>query len=397
MEAYDYYLKGKYYWDVKTDREGNMRAAELLEKAVELDPSFTLAYALLAEVDFALYYDVNWDPTPERLEKGKSALEKATQLDSDLPEVHFAQANYYADIEKDHKKSLIYYLKALEGRPNNSEINRYIGKSYMQLGEWDKAEPYLLKNYELDPHGMHVALFVAAFYLSMRDWRKAEYYIDKGIVSLPEVPVLYWGKIMIALMGYGDTEKASQAIEDGIQCAGEQNMLAWRFETDILSRRFQELLDVLEPFPDFSYYFLYKGLAYWFMGQQEQAKTCLDSARVVHERLSQTAPHNINNYSYLGLAYAGLGMKEKAIQTAKKAVELEPIDKNAWVWGAPDRHKWLAYVYSMVGEYDNALDEIELLLSTPYHFTTWNLKLNPFWDPMRDHPRFQKLINKYEN
>jgi serine/threonine-protein kinase len=90
-------------------------------------------------------------------------------------------------------------------------------------------------------------------------------------------------------------------------------------------------------------------------------------------------------------------MKEKAIQTAKKAVELEPIDKNAWVWGAPDRHKWLAHVYSMVGEYDKALDEIELLLSIHYGFTTWDLKLNPFWDPMRDHPRFQKLINKYEN
>ena len=120
MEAYDYYLKGKHYWDVKTDREGNMMAAELLEKAVELDPSFTLAYAWLAKVDFVLYDNISWDPTTERLERGKSALKKATQLDPDLPEVHFAQASYYADIEKDHKKAVIEYLKALEGRPNDS-------------------------------------------------------------------------------------------------------------------------------------------------------------------------------------------------------------------------------------------------------------------------------------
>jgi hypothetical protein len=50
----------------------------------------------------------------------------------------------------------------------------------------------------------------------------------------------------------------------------------------------------------------------------------------------------------------------------------------------------------MVGEYDKALDEIEFLLSIPCYFTTWDLKLNPFWDPMRDHPRFQELIEKYE-
>ena len=100
MEAYDYYLKGKYYLDTKTDRDRNMKAAELFEKAVELDPNFTLAYAWLAKVDFALYKNVGldrfkttyWDPTPERLEKGKSALEKAIQLDPDYPEVHFAQA-----------------------------------------------------------------------------------------------------------------------------------------------------------------------------------------------------------------------------------------------------------------------------------------------------------------
>ncbi len=70
MEAYDYYLKGKYYWDNYTDREGNMTAADMLDKAVELDPSFTLAYAWLAIVDFTLYSWGLWDPTPERLEKG---------------------------------------------------------------------------------------------------------------------------------------------------------------------------------------------------------------------------------------------------------------------------------------------------------------------------------------
>ncbi len=393
MEAYDYYLKGKYYWDNYADREGNMLAAELLEKAVELDPDFTLAYAWIAIVDFVLYSNIFWDSTPERLEKGMVALEQATRLDSDLPEVHGAQAVYYALIEKNQKKAIIDYLKALEGQPNSGEINLEIGRSYMVLGEWDKAERYLLKGYELSPHGMNNAWLVSVYYGRMRDWRKAEEYIDKAIASLPDEPY-YFYKALIAFMGYGDTEKASRIIEEGVQFAGKRGMFTFRFQVDILSRRFQELLDAVEPFPDNDDYFLYKGIAHWFMRQKDQATIYLDSARVVHERLAQTAPHNSDNYSLLGLAYAGLGMKEKAIQAAKKAVELEPLNKNAY-W-APPRHMWLAYIYSMVDEHDKALDEIELLLSIPYYFTTWDLKLNPFWDPMRDHPRFQALIAKYE-
>jgi tetratricopeptide (TPR) repeat protein len=196
-------------------------------------------------------------------------------------------------------------------------------------------------------------------------------------------------------MGYGDTEKAFRMIEDGIQFAGEQRMLAYRFEVDVWTRRFQDILDAVEPYPGFDYYYFCQGIAYWLMEQKDEAKNNFDSARVKYEYRIQTAPQNIPNYMNLGLAYAGLGLKEKAIQIAQKAVELEPISKNAI--NGPARHKRLSYVYLMVGEYDKALDEIELLLSVPYYYTTWDLKLNPVWDPMRDHPRFQELIVKYSS
>jgi tetratricopeptide (TPR) repeat protein len=265
----------------------------------------------------------------------------------------------------------------------------------MALGQWDRAEQFLLKAYKLDPHDLHRARNVAEYYMNMRDWQKAEYYIDKSLVSWPEVRRTYWFKAVIAFMGEGDTEKASRVIAEGIQCVGKQRMLKYRFEVDIWLRRYQELLDAVEQFPDFSDYFVYKGIAYWFMDQNEQANIYLDSARIIYEDLVQRVTHIPDNYSRLGLIYAGLGMNEKAIQTAKKAVDLEPLSDNKLK--APERYKWLAYVYSMVGEYDKALDEIELLLSIPYYYTTWDLKLNPFWDPMRDNPRFQELITKYSS
>ena len=56
----------------------------------------------------------------------------------------------------------------------------------------------------------------------------------------------------------------------------------------------------------------------------------------------------------------------------------------------------LAQIYSMVGEFDAAIDQLEYLLSIPATFSVQLLRLDPFWDPLRDHPRFQALLEKCE-
>jgi tetratricopeptide (TPR) repeat protein len=320
------------------------------------------------------------------------ALQKAARLAPDHPAVHYSQAFYYNMIERDYRYAAYYFLKALEVYPDNNGIMSSLSKSYMNLGEWDKAKQYSLKAHDLWSDGFWPLLNLVEIYSYMHDWHKAEYYVDKLYNSHPESSFPYIWKARIVLMGYGDTEKTSKILKQAVQYSGQRGILKDRFLLDIWLRRYQDLLEAVESFPDFDDYFLYKGIAYWFMGQKDQAKTHLDSARIIHENLAQTTPRDINNYSLLGLAYAGLGMKDKAIQTAQKAVDLEPIGKNAY--SGPYHHMWLAYIYSMVGENDRALDEIELLLSISFYFTTWDLKLNPFWDSMRDHPRFQELITK---
>jgi len=51
----------------------------------------------------------------------------------------------------------------------------------------------------------------------------------------------------------------------------------------------------------------------------------------------------------------------------------------------------------MVGEFDAPIDQLEYLLSIPATFSVQLLRLDPFWDPFRDHPRFQALLDKYES
>ena len=97
----------------------------------------------------------------------------------------------------------------------------------------------------------------------------------------------------------------------------------------------------------------------------------------------------------MGIAYAGLGQKYKAINAGEKAVELLPVSKEAWrgVYRTGD----LAQIYVMVGEYEAALEQIELLLSIPGPLSTKLLQLDPIWKPLWNYPEFKILLETYND
>ena len=88
-----------------------------------------------------------------------------------------------------------------------------------------------------------------------------------------------------------------------------------------------------------------------------------------------------------------IGRKEDAIRAGVKGVDLLPISKEAW--RGAYRVEDLAVIYAMVGESDLAIDHLETLLSIPGDLSVNLLKLDPKWDPLRDHPRFIALLEKF--
>ena len=96
---------------------------------------------------------------------------------------------------------------------------------------------------------------------------------------------------------------------------------------------------------------------------KDLAKKYYESARVVIEDQLKEQPDDTRLFSALGLVLAGLGKKDEAIKEGKRATELLPITKEAWRgW---HRELDLAKIYTMVGEYDLAIDKLEYLLSIP--------------------------------
>jgi serine/threonine-protein kinase len=87
-------------------------------------------------------------------------------------------------------------------------------------------------------------------------------------------------------------------------------------------------------------------------------------------------------------------MKEAAVREGQMAVDLMPISRDAFA--APTYLRGLAQIHTMVGDYDAAIDLLDYLLSIPSWVSVPALRLHPMWDPLRDHPRFQALLETYE-
>ena len=92
----------------------------------------------------------------------------------------------------------------------------------------------------------------------------------------------------------------------------------------------------------------------------------------------------------LGLIHAGLGHKEEALREGRRAVELCPIEKDAVLGIA--MVKYLAMIAAWVGEKDLACEQLAIATRSPGDLSYGQLKLMPFWDPLRGDPRFEKIV-----
>ena len=138
-----------------------------------------------------------------------------------------------------------------------------------------------------------------------------------------------------------------------------------------------------------------EGMIYWLMEDIERARASFDSARVILEAEAERRPEDFRLHGSLGVVYAGLGRKRDAIQEGELAVELLPISKDACI--GPGLVENLAFICVMVAEHDSALAHIESILSVPSWFSVELLRIDPRWDPLRDHPRYGELLREYSH
>ncbi|UCC81706.1 MAG: hypothetical protein JSW46_11900 [Gemmatimonadota bacterium] len=398
LEAYDYYLRGiDYHRRGFLEREIQL-AIQMFERAVELDSTFALAHAWLGFEHTGMYH-LFWDRSAERLAEARAALDEALRLDPDLPEAHLMFCFYHWTL-LEHDRALDHCAVAQRSLPNESELWRFMGLIKMWQGEFEEALEYERKAQNLDPRYAVLPMNVGGVLRWMRRYPEAERSYERAIALLPDFGVLYVELACVYLAWDGTTERARAALARASQAGASPGWLGplLQVQFELFDRDYPGALDQLalweRDFLDVIYVFVPRARlyaqVYGLIGDRERERAYYDSARVVVEARMGELQADPRLHSALGIAYAGLGRVEEAIREGRIGVELAPRDKDAAM--GPYRILELAQIYTMVGEYDAAVEQLEYLLSVPGPHSAAMLRVDPTWDALRDHPRFQSLL-----
>jgi len=403
LEAYDHYLKGKEHeykgWSYSDDQEFDL-AIENLEKATELDPDFALAYVQISLIHSRMYFFGD-NRTTERLVKSRAAVDSALALQPDLPEAQVALAFYYYWGLLDYDRAEEIFKSVQKAQPNSPpELLGYIQR---RQGKWEQSLAILEKAFKLNPRHSQLAYEIGLSYQGIRSYEKADEWFNRALSINPKRLTPRLGKIGTYVLSKGNTKEALALLETLPQHQLTDYM--W-LTLGMLERNYQEVLDRLaslsyDSFEGQHFYF-HKDLAfaavYHAMKEWPLMKTRAESARIALEEAVRENPGDPRFHAALGLAYAYLGRKADAVQEGNHAVKLHPVSKDA-AFG-PCYILNLARIYTVIGEYEQAIDHLEHLLSIPSAEFLWQsvsiplLRIDPQWDLLREYPKFQRLLHR---
>ena len=374
------------------------KAEQLFEQATRLDPDFAGAFAELAFVEDWMYHD--FDPTPARKEKARAAAEEAIRLQPNLPEAHLAMGFYHYYCERKYQAALNEFAIAKRSLPNSAECYMAVGSIERRQGKWAESTANFEKATALSPKDAFLLVNLADNYRANKNFEKADKLYDRAIEAAPNSlgALAGKGKLAVELKGdFAEIEKQLAQVPLGVDPDGQvTSVRVWLL---MLQRKFPEALAVLNELPQEVFHdstapvskAALEGMLYLFQGNKAKAQAAFERARPFAEQSLRESPSDAARHIQLGFILTGLDRKQEALAEGRRAVELTPESEDAL--DGPHLTASLAQIYAWVGEKDQALRLLDRSLETPNGITVPMLKLDPVWDPLRNDPRFQALID----
>jgi eukaryotic-like serine/threonine-protein kinase len=396
LPAYDAYLKGEEaaqgVWGVNP---GELRrAANYYEQAVALDSTFVAAWAQLSRV---LSY-ANFIGTPSATNAGRSrvAADRAVALGPSRSEGRLARGDYHRNISYDNARAREEYAHGLKFAPNNPDLLTGAALAEQSLGRWDESVAQFKQALAVDPRSITTARRLAFTLLWMRRYPDALTVSDRALALGPAHLQARSTRAMIYL-AQGDLNRARQVIRETPQEVDPTAKVAylatyWDLYW-LLDDQQRALLLRLTPSAfdnDRGNWGLVMAQTYALQGDRVRSRAYADSARQAFEAQLRETADDSQRRVFRGLALAYMGHHDEAIEEGQRGVALLPISNDGY--SGPYIQHQLARIYLLVGEQEKALDQLEPLLKIPYYLSPGWLKIDPTFDPLRNNPRFRKLV-----
>jgi tetratricopeptide (TPR) repeat protein len=277
-EAYQFYLRGRYYWNKRT-AENLKKAIEQFQQAADKDPNYALAYVGLADC-YLLLEDYAGTPASETFPKAKAFAQRALQLDSSLAEAHTSLAYVYTNLWQ-WEQAEEEFKRSIKLNPNYSTAHHWYSIYLLDLGRNDEAMAEIKRAHELDPLSLIIGTTLTYAYFAEGDVNSSIAQCKRVIDLDPNFPRAH-EYLGLAYLKQGRHSEAIVELQKAVELTGRER------------RPLREL-----------------GYGYGISGKRAEALAVLKELEGKYEK------HEVIGQD-LAAVYAGLGEKDQAFAWLEK-------------------------------------------------------------------------------
>ena len=381
-------------------KDNLLEAVQLLDEAVARDPNFLLAYCQLANTHDQLYF-LGLDHTPKRLSLGEAAVATALRLKPNAGEAHLARARHLYQAYLAYEPALAELEIARHALPNDPSVFALTGYIYRRQGRWEESTHNLENALAIDPRNLFMLQQISLSYNLLRRYQEMAAVLDRALALVPNDIDTRVARAEVDLTWRADPRPLHASIDAILaenpaaasDLADEWLFLALSERDPAAAARALAALknesfgvDAIQLSRTVG-----EALAARARGDAAAAEHAFSAARAEQEVKVAAQVDYAPGLCILGLIDAGLGRKEDALDEGRRAVELLPLTRDP-INGA-HMIEFLAVIYAWTGEADLACEQLEIATKIPGTLSYGQLRLYPFWDPLRGNPHFEKIVN----
>ena len=405
LVAYDRYLRAKKFYEMLTfdtrTPENLRQTIQLLEQAVAHDANFLLAYCLLARAHAYIYFS-GIDHSANRRTIAQEAVDTALRMGPRRAEPRLAAAFVAYQCFRDYDSAAAELAVARQGLPNDPTAFSLPAFIARRQGNWEECIRNFERAVELDPRNVWTVQQASQTYWLLRRFSDMARLLEHAVAVGVDDANTRVARALVDLETRGDPCSAHDAIQKALAAdPSAVDAIAEQWLYVALCRRdAAEITSALASIPQAGIVpFTVRmprpfcvALGARARGNTSAAEMAFKAARAEMENILREEPDYPEGLSILAMIDAALGKNEKALDEGRRALELMPISKDA-VTGAEVRRN-LAITCAWMGERELALEVLEQALLQSGPISYGQLRLHPWWDPLRDDPRFEKIMEE---